>query len=63
MAIGKWQINLANFTIHSGQISSAQNIGEIERRIFHQKSDFLLGTQRLVKLTPGVGWSDEVDQG
>jgi hypothetical protein len=34
MAFGKWRINLANFTVHIGQILLAQNVGEIERQIF-----------------------------
>jgi len=48
---------MANFTVHIGQISFAQNVGEIEQQIIHQTlyaSDFLLGTQRLVKLNQGV---------
>jgi hypothetical protein len=46
---------LANFTLHIGQISSAQNVGEIDWQIFRQTlytGNFLLGAQRLVKLTP-----------
>jgi len=31
MAFGGRQINLANFTMYIGQISSAQNVGEIEQ--------------------------------
>jgi len=34
MVFSKWQIDLANFTIHFGQISSSKNVGEIEWRIF-----------------------------
>jgi len=59
MVFGKWQIYLANFTIHIGYISSAQNVGEIERQIFCRMlcvCDFLLGAQRLVKLTPAVNF-------
>jgi len=36
---------------------------KLNGEFFTKKSDFLLGAQRLVKLTPSVGWSDEVDQG
>jgi len=36
IVFGKWQINLANYTIHNGQISSEQNVGEIKQRIFRQ---------------------------
>jgi hypothetical protein len=56
MGFGKCQ-NLANFTIYIGQISSAQNFGDIKQRIFCQTlcvGNFLLGEQRLVKLTPRV---------
>jgi len=52
---GKRRINLAIFTLHNGQISSAKNVGEIDQQIFYQTlctGDFLLGAQRLVKLTP-----------
>jgi len=48
-----------NFTIHIGKISLTQNFGEIETQFFCQRlcdSDFLLGAQRLVKLTPGVNF-------
>jgi hypothetical protein len=31
MGFGERQITLANFTFHIGQISSAQNVGEIEK--------------------------------
>jgi len=36
MVFGQRRINLANLTLHIGQISSAQNVGEIEWRIFRQ---------------------------
>jgi len=57
MAFGELQINLANFTIHIGQISSAQNVGEIEWQFFCQSmcgSNYLLGAQSLGKSTPSV---------
>jgi len=38
MAFGEWRINLANFTIHIGQISSAQNVGEIDQAKFLPKA-------------------------
>ena len=31
---GDQQINLANFTLQNGKISSVQNVGEIEQHIF-----------------------------
>jgi len=37
MAFGKWLINLTNFTLHIGQISLAQNVGEIEQQSFCNK--------------------------
>jgi len=46
MAFSEWQIDLVNFTIHIGQISLAQNVGEIEQQFFCQKlcsGHFLLG--------------------
>jgi len=36
MEFGEQQINLAIFTIHTRQISMAQNVGEIEWQIFCQ---------------------------
>jgi len=48
MAFIEQQINLGNLTLHVGQISTAQNVGEIEHQFL------LLGAQRLVKLTPGI---------
>jgi len=53
MTFGTWQINFANFTVHIGQISSMQNVGEIEWQIFCHMlcaRNFCLGAQRLVKL-------------
>jgi len=57
MTFGERRINLVNFTVHIGQISSAQNVGEIEWQFFSQTlcaGNILLGAQRLVKLTQGV---------
>jgi hypothetical protein len=59
MAFGNWLIILLNFTIQSVQISSAQNVGEIEWQIVWQMlcaGYFLLGFQRLVKFTPAVNF-------
>jgi len=59
MAFVKQGINLANLTIDIGQISSTQNVGEIERQIFQRTmcaGNFLLGAQMLVKLTPGINF-------
>jgi len=59
MAFGNGLIILLNFTIQSVQISSAQNVGEIEWQIVCQMlcaGYFLLGSQRLVKFTPAVNF-------
>jgi len=55
MEFGKWQINLANFTLRIGQISMAQNVGKMKGEFFPNTVHclFLLDTQRLVKMTPG----------
>jgi len=42
MALGKWQFNLANVTLHIGQISWAQSVEEIEWRFFCQTATFCL---------------------
>jgi len=34
MAFSEFQINLANFAMHIGQISLAQNVGKIKLQIF-----------------------------
>jgi len=58
MAHAKCRINLANFTIHIGQISLAQNVDEIVWRNFVCARDFLLGAQMLVKSTPDVNFTN-----
>jgi len=52
MVFSKWRINLANFTLHIGQISSVQNVVEIKQRLFCQTmctGNLLFGAQWLVK--------------
>jgi len=58
LANGIRRINLVNFTLHIGQISLAQNVGEIEWQFFCQILTTLARGTKVVKIDPK--WQNKI---